>query len=384
MRTIKQLFLVITVLLTGCIERYYLDDIIDFTPKLVVDATLVDTDEEQVITLSYSTSNEYPTFEGLANCHVFIIDEDGHIFYANHDHWNVGHYRYKIPEAYLLTGKKFQLVITTPDQKTYRSNFEELLPSPPVDSVYYLVEHHETNKVGKVIDGIQFYINFNASDYFGPYYRWVLEETYEYHSTWPIKDYLSEKGYHTGPIDYSNFICYKTETINTIFLLSTRGLTQNSYQNAKLHFVDDYSQRLMFNYSLLVKQQSLSQHAYQYWENIRKNNQENNGLFNKQPALPKGNMYNVDDSTELVLGYFTVTSENTRRLIIEDVPELLFNNYHFCTANVIDGPLPMVPPTLYFVKYTLFDGTLTTGYTFAECVDCTSLGGTVEKPSFFK
>ena len=371
-------------MLSSCIDRYYLDEIADTTPKLVVDASIVDTDEEQIIKISYSSTDEYPKFEGVGNCNVLIMDEAGNQFYASSDQSNIGYYKITFPDGFLTIGKKFQLLITTPDNNTYKSRFEELLPSPPIDSVYFSVEHHETSQIGNKIDGLQFYIDFEGTSYFGKYYRWVIEETYEYHSTWPIKDYLDVDGFHRPPIDFSKFICYKTENNNAIFLLSTNGLIENRYKKAKMHFVDDRSQRLMFNYSILIKQRSLSQQAYLYWENVKKNNQETAGLFTKQPAMPKGNIFNETDSTEVVLGYFTLSSETTKRIVIEDVPELLFNHYHFCTAIPFDGPLPLDPRPMYWVPYVLPDGTVTMGYTSDECVDCTFHGGVVDKPYFFK
>jgi hypothetical protein len=369
----------------SCIDRYYLDNVGNESQKLVIEGTITDGCNEQVIKISYTSSTENLKFNGASNCMVKIADDEKHLFNFEEDIKTPGNYKGTIPEEYTLSGNKFQLIVNTPDGKTYKSSFEEMLPCPPVDSVYYILEHRETESAGEIVDGLQFYIDFNASEYFGKYYRWILEETYEYHSTWPKKDYYGIDGrYHDDPIDFSQFFCYKTEIKNQIFLLSTEGLSSNMYKKAKLHFVDDHTQRLLFNYSLLVKQHSIDKKAYLYWDNIKKNNQETAGLFTKQPAMLKGNIYNENDSSEVVLGYFTVSSETTKRIVIKDVPELLFNDVGFCSPIIPNGPLPTDPRPLYFVNAVLFDGSVVRGYTSPECIECTLLGGTVNKPSFFE
>jgi hypothetical protein len=369
--------------INSCIDRYYLDNNTDEAQKLVIEGTITDDCNEQVIKISYTSSTENPRFNGVSNCSVKIADNNNNFFEFEEDTSNQGYYVGTIPEEYLLTGKRFQLIVNTPNGNSYKSSVEEMLPCPPVDSIYYMVEHKQTDKSKEIIDGLQFYIDFNASSYFGKYYRWIVEETYEYHSTWPKKAYLDADGiYHNDPIDYSTFKCYKTKINNELFLLSTDGLALNKYKKAKLHFVDDHTQRLLFNYSILVKQHSLSKQAYLYWNNIEKNNQETAGLFTKQPGVPKGNMYNENDSSEVVLGYFSVSSETTKRIIIKDVPELRFRDVGFCSPIIIQGPLPGGP--LYFVTAFLIDGTPVPGYTFPECVDCTLLGGIVDKPAFFE
>jgi len=370
---------------SSCIDRYYLDNNDSDTKKFVVEGTITDNCDEQVIKISYTSSTENPSYDGASNCSVKVIDDNNHIFNFVEDVNNRGYYKGNILEETTSIGKKFQLIVDTPEGKTYKSSFEEMLPCPPVDSVYYIIEHKETETPGEIIDGLQFYIDFNATDYFGRYYRLIIEETYEYHSTWPKKDYIGiDDRYHDDPIDFSLFVCYKTEIDNELFLLSTEGLISNKYKKAKLHFVDDHTQRLLFNYSILVKQHSVSKEAYLYWANIKKNNQGTDGLYTKQPAVPKGNIFNVNDSSEVVLGYFSVSSETTKRIIIRDVPELRFNDVGFCHAVVPNGPLPFEPRPLYFVNAVLFDGSVTRGYTSPECIECTLLGGIVDKPTFFE
>jgi len=274
----------------------------------------------------------------------------------------------------LGTGNSFQWIVETPDGKTHKSSIEEMLPSPPIDSIYYSLEHHETASAGEYIDGLQFYLDFEASDYFGKYYRWIVEETYEYHSSFTISRYSDPKR-ELPPnwADISRFVCYRTYDLDKIILLSTEGLVQNKYKKAKLHFVDDHSQRLLYQYSILIKQRSIGNKEYLYWSELKKNNQETDGLYTKQPALPKGNILNEKDSTETVLGYFSVSSETSKRIIVGKVPELKFRDVGLCRAILLGSPIPSM--LLFFVDILSSDGKIEAGYTTKECVDCTMHGG---------
>jgi hypothetical protein len=352
----------------------------DSKQKLVVEGIIVDNCEEQVVKVSYTSSTERAKFIGVENCEVQVVDQNNTSYNFERKSGSPGTYIGSIPENILVKDNKFRLTVKTPDGKTYISSYEEMLPCPPVNNVYYLIERRETETPGEFIDGLQFYIDFNASEYYGRFYRWIIEESFEYHSTWTIGQYYDPDNVFND--DRYLFVCYKTEELNGINLLSTEGLTQNKYNKAKLHFVDDHSQRLLFNYSILVKQRSISKQAYLYFNDLKKNNQETDGLFTKQPAMPKGNIFNENDSTEVILGYFSVSSETTKRILIAGAPDLPFQNVGFCKASFSAGPLP--PHTLLFFVYDIApDGSIQRGTTTQECVDCTMHGGVLEKPDFF-
>ena len=138
----------------------------------------------------------------------------------------------------------------------------------------------------------------------------------------------------------------------------------------------------MYKYSLLVNQYSLTERAYNYWENLRKNNQETVDLFGKQPANVKGNLYNVKDTTDVPLGYFGVSSVRSKRIMVNPVDGLSFDRFLRCKADIIDGPLPGERP-LYYVPDYDFEGKIYTGLGAPECIFCTMLGGTTVKPPYW-
>lgn len=369
----------------ACIDRYYLDSETDFQGKLVIDGTITDEDGWQQIVVSRSTPPDLPRFSPVSECDVFVEDDQGNRF-DFYEGPKPGHYVGEIDQANLEVGARFRLSVTTPEGELYLSTFEEMLACPPIESVYYELETKGTYERGTDENGLQFYLDFNGNENDSKFFRWKLEETYEYHSTWPITRYLDYDGFHEGGTDYSFYVCYQTENIDEVYTLSTEGFSHNSYSRYPLHFVNDHTQRLMYQYSLLVKQLSVSESAYYYWDNLRKNNQEAVDLFGKQPANAISNIRNVTDSSEVVLGYFGVSSVSTRRITVLDVPELSFSEVEYCTPippSEEVPPYPYEPRPLYLVLTKDANFNQVWGFAASECFICTLKGGTTEKPVYW-
>jgi len=370
----------------SCIERYYLDTQIKAQDKIVVDALITDQNEIQQIKLSKASSPEEYGVIPLSNCIVSVVDTLGNEFTFNEKLGEPGVYEGFIDKQYLQNGVKLKLYFELENGKEYASDFEELMPCPPIDSIYYEVQSLPTSDPDVNEDGFQFFIDLKAPEEYGRFFRWQIDETWEYHSDWPIKNYIDINGiYRSNTVtDFSLFTCYRTIPIDKIFILSTKGLGQNQFLKYPLHFVSDQTQRLLYKYSLLIKQYSLSESAYYFWENLKKNNQESGGFFDSQPALVKGNVHSINNPSEEVLGYFGLSSFHSKRIIISDVKELSFSYIPHCVPILIDGPLPGDRP-LYFIS-AYDEGTANTSnkyYAGEECFDCTTLGGTTIKPDFW-
>tara|TARA_R110002050_G_scaffold102613_4_gene211259 strand:- start:2359 stop:3531 length:1173 start_codon:yes stop_codon:yes gene_type:complete len=380
-----QFFGLIFIFSIACIDRYYLDSEADFEGKLVIDGTITDQGGIQKITISKSATPEFPKFNPVSGCTVVVQDDLGNSF-PFEEKGGRGYYITSIDEGQLVVGRKYNLVVTTPEGDQYQSQLEELKPCPPVDSVYYELETRGTYEHGVDENGLQFYLDFKGNETDGNFYRWKLEETYEYHSSWPITRYLdAEENYQDVGTDYSFFVCYQTEDIERVFTLSTQEFSKNSYKKFPLHFVNDHTQRLLYQYSLLVSQYSISEAAYHYWDSLRKNNQESVDLFGKQPANVQGNIFNVKDSSEVVLGYFGVSSVTSKRIHVLGVPELSYSEVDQCEALPLEAgvQIPSAPRPLYMVMTRGTNGNKVWGFAGTECFICTMKGGTTEKPVYW-
>jgi hypothetical protein len=378
------LIIIALILLQSCVERYFLEDHEQVNPKMVIEGNITTACGSQSIRISQSTSTEWPKYEPVSDCAVAVTNEQNRSIIFIEDVENPGTYTCTPDEGFLQIGQQYKLVVETPDRRVYESLYEPLFDCPPVDSVYYERQKIATNDPAQFRDGLQFYLDHEASDYFGKYYRMVVEETYEYHSSWPKKNYIETWRIIVAPYDYSTFVCYQTSTVDEIFTLTTSELATNAYQKFKLHYVSNSTQRLMYNYSVLIRQLSVSENAYTYWENIRKNNRESADFFTVQPSMVRGNIYNNSDSAEVVLGYFSVSAESTKRIVYERNEDFDFSGVSYCSPIIIEMIIPDSPRPLYLVEGVYDNGKEVRAWAPSECFDCTLLGGVLEKPEFFE
>ena len=369
---------------SSCIERYYNDFQLDFIPSLVVDGTITNESENQEIFLSKSIDVQSTGMNGVSGCTVLVTDKNNnnYFFYET----DQGHYQGIISMDNLVVGNFFKISIITPDGSEYESGFEEMTFCPEVDSVYYeLTEPMFNESTQQIGDGIQFYVDLKVDDRYSQFYRWNLIETYEYHATWPIKKYWAGQWFEEIPADYSKFVCYKNSLVRELFSVTTQYV-KDEYLKAPLVYVDNTTQRLLFKYSLLIKQYSLTQEAYRYWDLLKQNGQENGGMFDKQPANIVGNIKCITNPDEKVLGYFSVSKVTTKRIFVSDVEGLEFPNL-FCS------PVPIEGRDIYYsspFEWPIYiapepENALPGYYSGSKrCFDCTEAGGSIEPPDFWE
>jgi hypothetical protein len=217
------------------------------------------------------------------------------------------------------------------------------------------------------------------------YFRWALEETWEYFSKY-IPDYVFIKervrNYPGDPME--NYHCWKTLPIRELFTASTKYLEVNRLESFPLNFVSNETSRLESRYSLLVKQFAINKDSHNYWSQMRSQTTDAGGLYETQPAQLQGNIYNVNNPNELVMGYFDVVSISEKRIFVGPYP-FLFSDIG-CGLWIIEskadfGDIPM--GWKYLIGLT---GERKYPYGMADnfCFDCTARGGSTDRPDFWK
>ena len=157
-----------------CVEPYNppaLDAVVDL---LVVDGFINASDNTAYVRLSKATAlDENGAGVPEKNATVAIEDEQGNSFILNEN----------VPGDYTLVdgqfsfSKRYRVVIATRNSKHYYSDFIELTPTPPIDSVTWKpgIQHH----------GIDIHVNTHDNSNMTHYYQWTFEETWEYTSKFP-------------------------------------------------------------------------------------------------------------------------------------------------------------------------------------------------------
>jgi len=366
-------FILLVWVVRGCVEPYDMN-VKDAGTTLVIDGVLTDREGNHRITVSQSTSYNAPCFNPLSGCLVEVIDQDGSALVFGEG--EPGVYERYIDQSYLVHGNEYMLRVEY-DGTSYESDFQELVPAAPIGEVYWEIEERETSDPEFTLQGIQFYTDLEVPEGTARNYRWTLEETWEYHSTYMIRYYWD--GYTIqppGPDHAYLYYCWDSQVIPEIYTITTRVLSEPVINGMKLNYVDNQTDRMKIRYSLLIRQYGLNGKAYQYWTQIKEMSQESGGLYETQPSQIRGNMVNTEDETNLMLGYFGVCGVDERRIYVDEHFSFFPQNLN-CTPYPAGDLLPTGRPKYLVEVNGIFM------MANDECFDCTLLGGTTKKPEWW-
>ena len=185
----------------------------------------------------------------------------------------------------------------------YASHPETMPPQVPMDQLKFREYRKEVLTSSNVIAEKK-YVELDLTTSLpnwmqGPYLRWESEETYT------TNDMRNDE----------LIICYYTLPLNPQKIQLFDG---TSFQNAtytQFQVVDreiDWTFNLRHVFS--VYQFSLTREAFQYWRRLEEVIEQNGSIFDLPPAIVLGNMRNIAEPTEQVLGYFEAVAIDTIHL----------------------------------------------------------------------
>lgn len=284
--------------------------------------------------------------------------------------------------------QEYRLVVevTAPFRRTYASQWAPVQIAPQIDSLAYAISADRST------------MDVNISTHSdGPvgYYRWDAAETYEYHSANYASDFYVPSGtvykgktYPQEAIipfeDGENYYyCWKSQHRSDVLTASTMDLTEDRLVDHTLYTFTNMDREVSSLYFVELTQTRLSEEGYRYWEKMHSNSTDVGGLFSPEPSELRGNIVNVDDSDELVLGFIGVSTVSRVSMYINNY-EVRFSYWRGPSY----GDIVLIPG--------LWNNYWRSGYRFAfysndgphwlpgECIDCTRIGdGTKERPSWW-
>jgi hypothetical protein len=192
----------------------------------------------------------------------------------------------------------------------------ELKPVPEIDSLYY--EKKVFPAYHLPIEGCEIFLNTHDPSNNCQFYRWAYSET------WEIR----------LPHNVGNKVCWRTENSNYVILKNSSLLEENRVVGFPVKTIKNPIDRLTVKYSILVKQYSLNEDEYVYWEALKTSLDQQGGLYDIIPPIIPNNIYCVEKPNEKTLGYFSVSAISSRRLFIKDK----FIGYdEGCNSDIIYG-----------------------------------------------
>lgn len=320
--------------MVSCIED--LGVFVGESGSLIVDGLITNEPGPHVIQLTMTREfNTSPDYDAVEGADVRVISEDGVEIKLNDTFKGV----YETPEAFIgKVGTAYQLKVRLNSGAEYYSDFETLSDVPVIDSIYYENVQKEVLSEEDVLfeeTRVGIFIDYCDDEQVSNYYRWRYLETYEIYAPKNNAEEVSVRGCSYTQIvsncwvdDYdSDFLAIQND-----FLMNGQDIIKQEIFSAII------DRKFAIGYSVEIQQYSLTQQAYEYWEAIE-NQLENNGtIFETNNYQIRGNIHSSEEN-ELVLGYFEASAVSRKRLLLVD-SEVQYNYAYVCEPNENNGCFP--------------------------------------------
>jgi hypothetical protein len=368
--------LTLCMLLFSCLDPYQppvTDEEVNF---LVIDGFVNTSDGTVNVTLSralvlWKVASPVPE----TGAQVILEESGGSTYVLN----ELPHGKYTATSAAIVPGLEYRLYVQTQSGKEYRSQYITPRQSPPITDVDWVAAE----------DGIFITVDTHDAANQTHYYRWDFEETWAYKSAF-ASEYKIDGG--VGVLRSTDELihqCYRSVPSVQINTATTTRFSEDRIDDYELTFIKAGAQKISDHYSILVNQYALSKSAYEYWEQLKNTTETLGSLFDPQPSRVSGNIQNINDPAEPVIGYFDGGSSTQKRMFIRyrDLPDYLQITIPQgdCQQEAIDVDKVSTLPSFYMLTTAIVSGISVVGFNYSTviCVDCRHIGGTTTKPDFW-
>ena len=349
----------------SCVEEY-MPGVSKSENLLIVDGGITNDPGPYSVALSISQGVEDEVTLPLSGATVRIEEKDG--FAEILTEVREGFYQSSPDKIQGIPGREYRLVIEA-GQKRYESEWMYMKKCPEIDNLYW--QRDVRNGIDLDYDGIQIYIDTHDPDNSTRYYRW------EYKEAWAFSAPISSS--------WNPTMCYSKSNSSSIMIGTTERYQSDRLEKQPIVYINQTTSRLILRYRFIVIQHAINQREYRYWEALEELNENLGTLFDPIPARINGNVRNINDPKESVLGFFTCSSvkKDTMYVDVRDFyndPIVFISPYKDCNFRTFEGDNNT--EVARYLRYgwlladTVRDGLvlITTLANSRFCFDCTTSG----------
>jgi hypothetical protein len=278
----------------------------------------------------------------------------------------------------LNPANQYRLRIQAPNGESYLSDFVAVKPSPPIDSINWTFDYY---------NGVNIYVNTHDPDNATHYYMWTYDQTWEYDMTWVSYVKYDDTTNTVVPRLPGQLVdrCWVNSPSTTLMADNTSKLSQDVvFEYPLVHILND-QQQLGVLYSIIVTQSTLTADGYNFLYQMQQNTEALGTVFDAQPTQLTGNLHCLNNPAEPVIGYISAGTVQQERIFIADRQLPYWQYYLACAKPNIT--VPNIPDSLQYYFGSLYTPieAIPGGYlaNISTCIDCTLLGGSNQKPSFW-
>lgn len=384
-----------TLLITSCLEQIDLEQI-GTEDLLVVDAMITDQSSVQVVKLSRTVPlNSTNSIRPETDAEVWMEGDDNTRLDFKESKSGI----YRTEQKFgAKADVNYRLNILTASGNEYQSVVSKMTPTSPIDSVYAEFESFPTvlNSRGGFFN---FYVDTRSNVNNNKYFRWFWYSAYEVVVPTPSRwlwtggntFVIRERGSINDSLQVE--ICYNYDSIREI---NVKNLLEGEKQLIRqpINRFHSDSASLKRRYSILVKQYALSEESYRFWNLIDESTNQGS-LFDIQVGTIQGNIFNTNNSTETVLGYFEVVQEQSVRRFYTP-RDFRFTTFREFNPNITDcsDEKPIVKEVYEIAEFMeanseyynlCYFTTFPPAAIFCKirCSDCTQYANSNKKPDYW-
>ncbi|TDN78555.1 uncharacterized protein DUF4249 [Salegentibacter sp. 24] len=369
--------LIFTLSIMACVEEIPLEPE-GFEEAIVIEGMVTNELKKHEIKLSRAFEIDSSGPNPLSGAEVKVIGNNEYVFEE------------KEPGIYISRdsfaaqpGINYQLKIFIEDEK-YQSEPMQL----PGTSGIAQIEANRIDYQGE--NGIAITLNNQTSSGEANYYKYEYSETFKFNSRYyKTRDLILIDGRIVEvPKIKEEYTCYRTEESQQIILANTNSLSENNVNNLLLTFIANDEPKLALRYSIFVEQYVISRGAYNYYAILEELSDTDNVFSQSQPGFFAGNIENVNNPDEKIIGFFDISSVSKKRIFFnyDDFFDSPHPRPYFASYCPIENPNSQRLKELLqngAVKWFTTDPILGFKVVPVNCVDCTVFG-TNEVPEFWE
>jgi hypothetical protein len=229
------------------------------------------------------------------------LNEDGSGYYSTSDQFQG------------IVDREYTLFIITKDKQEYQSYPEKLSKVPAIEKLFY--EFTELPSDGEPISGINIYSQFSDDINSSNFYKWEVGGTFLFKAHPEL--YMPPRSPVAVPKDCCSE-CYRSELINNISISKDRFYNGN-ISSQKVQFVLDDGARFYGKYAAFVAQMSISKDAFIFFNLLENQLSIQGNIFDPPPAQIRGNIINMTNPEEDVVGFFYASDITRDTLFVKGV-----------------------------------------------------------------
>ena len=291
----KYIWLLLALLCSACIKelKFELGKQEDL---LVVFGTFSDQPGKHIFHVTRTNAFERQDINPIEGATLFVLDSKGKQY--PFVELEAGTYQFKDTLFRATAGEQYQLDIKLPNGGHYRSDVETMPAAVRIDSVYPGVEVKEFDQFMQVLADVDI-----PADPNGVYLRWEVSRVWRRTSidfATLFQDYFKFK----PPV-----VCYMTEEPepNAVRIFGSKRRDAFPLRQQEIARIDaDY--KFFERNAFEITQYRISSKAHEYWNKINLVGNPQGTIFDVPPATIRGNIYNVDNPRERILGYFELAA----------------------------------------------------------------------------